>query len=172
MTRNLGYQWPVPFLGYILTFEEILVFDLFFMWKIFPEEYRKNEEFKKRMKMYCNYVFLKLSMILIYQMISEVIGMTSVDYQPFVALALPLTREIFLWSGMKIAARCSNGDEKSANVFVKYSMTTIHALTLCYTIGSVTTARTSWVLMGIDFSINIIISFRIVWNKKFESSNL
>ena len=44
-------------------------------------------------------------------------------------------------------------------------MATLHTIWTCYNLGSFTTNVTSWVLMSIDFSLNILLCLRIVWTK-------
>lgn len=114
-TAILDYYYPIPFFGYLMYIEFTLIL-LLFNWKRFPMEYRCDEKFRKRVITYYFYVFFALSLIVIYQLIIEVIRRSNVDYQPFVALALPLMRELTLWTGLKLIGRCSNGEQWSHRV--------------------------------------------------------
>ena len=170
-TKFFNYQYPIPFLGFLLAF-----FFPFFcslvIWFRFPHEWRKSRQLKKRMKIFCIYLFFRLALTICYQIIIDEIRRSNADHQPFVALALPAIREISIWIGSKLIEKCSNGDEKGAKIFLKYSMTTTHTITLGYVIGSYTTGSTSWVLMGADFSCNVFICLSVIWTKKFHPAKI
>ena len=170
-TTIFDYQWPMPHFGLILTFWTH-IFDVLVIWIRFPLEYRKDGKFRKRFMILCSYVLFRMVLFVIYLIIYEYIETSREDYQPLVALAFPITREITVWIGSKLIAKCSNGDNKSAEIFFKYSMAVSHTIMMCYVIGSYTKATTSWTLMGVDFSINVLISLWIVWKKKFYPSNV
>ena len=104
---------------------------------------------------FINYTLFNYTLIIFYQMIIEKIRTTEPGYQPFVALALPILREFNVWIGEKMAESSSNGDERGAKIYLKYAISTRHAITLCYVIGAYATPITSWVLMGADFTINV-----------------
>ena len=166
-TPIFEYHYPIPFLVFLYGFF-MNGFFLLVIWLRFPFEWRKNGELQRRMKAYCLFILFSILLAISYQIIIDKIRRSDVDYQHFVALALPAIREISIWMGSKWIARCVNGDEKGAIIFLKYSMTTTHTITLCYVIGSYTTITTSWVLMGVDFLCNVFICLWVVWTKKFH----
>ena len=120
-TQIFGYQFPIPWLGYILT-STVALISLSLMWFQFPLEWRGNARFKKRMKLYCWLILFKVVLEQSYQMMIEKIRQIQVDYQPFAALALPATREASIWIGSKLASKCCDGDEKGAKIFFQYTV--------------------------------------------------
>ena len=170
-TRIFGYKWPIPFFGFIMSIEG-LMYEFPLIWIRFPQEYRSNGEFRKRMRNFYTIDLYIRALIIIYQAIVEYIGESSEDYQPIVALTLPIMREISIWIVSKLIARCSNGDNKGAEIFLKYYIAAFHTIVVCYVIGSYTTTTTTWTLIGFDFLINVMISIWIAWKKRSDPSNM
>ena len=124
------------------------------------------------MNTFCLYQLFQTALMISYQIIMDKIRTTENAYQPFIALVFPALREISIWIASKLIARCSNGDKTGATIFLKYQLATQHAICLCYVIGSYTTATTSLVLIGVDFSANVFICLLVVWTKKFHPSKI
>ena len=51
-------------------------------------------------------------------------------------------------------------------------MATSHTIILCYVVGSFATETTTWILVGVDFSINILLCLWIVWTRKRHPGNV
>ena len=164
-TQIFGYQFPIPFLGFNISLIFLFLQPLV-IWVRLPLEWRQKKNFKKKVMVSFSLNFLVIIIILLYQMILIKIQMAEDHNQPFVALALPVMREVSIWLGIKLVEHCSNGDEKGAKIFLQYAFSTRHAITLCYVIGSFATETTSWILMAVDFSLNILICLKIVWTRK------
>ena len=104
-------------------------------------------------------------MLLIYEFLMQTIEDSQALYQPFVCFTIPLERELFLYILEKMMKRTSDGDLAGAVIFLKYAFSTVFTLKLCNMIGAHGSDATSWVLMGSDYFLNILITFRIVWMK-------
>ena len=87
------------------------------------------------------------------------------QYQPLIALLLPINRELILFIFPRFIADTANGDDTGAIIVLNYAVSAQHAIFLCHNLGSFTTQITSWVLMSVDFFLNVLLCLRIVWRK-------
>ena len=170
-TQILDYQFPIPFLGFFLsTF--FIPLNRLLIWFGFPQEWRQNPTLKRRMLFYCLQGFFMFTLHILYTIVMRKIRMTNVHHQPLIALGLPIMREMSIWIGTKIIRNCSNGDGKRARICFQYAMATSHTIILCYVVGSFATETTTWILVGVDFSINILLCLWIVWTRKRHPGNV
>ena len=162
-TKVFAYQYPIPFLGLALTC--ILTYPFCIMiWYNFPREWRQNKEFKKRMKYCISYWSLQYSIVIIYRLIAYVLRnfQQQSQYQPLISLLLILTREVSMWLGNKLLEKTSAGDIVRAITILKYQIFVSHAIVLCTVVGSYISNATSWVLIGSDFCLNILVCIRLI----------
>ena len=161
-TEFFGYQYPIPLLG-ISTNGPWKLFHTLLVWLCFPKEWRNNKGLKKRVKFHILNDLLIMLLLLIYEFLMQTIQNSQAHYQPFVSLTIPLAREVFLYILEKMMKRTSNGDLAGAVIFLKYTFSTVFTLKICNMIGAHGSDATSWVLMGSDYFLNILITFRIAW---------
>ena len=88
------------------------------------------------------------------------------EYQPIIALALPVLREIFYWTSSMIVRKAANGDETLSLIYLRYMVDIDYACTLCVVLGSIATNATQLVLMSIDYIFNLWLTLNLVWTKK------
>ena len=170
-TKVLLYQYPIPFGGQGTLVALNLTYFLT-IWFSIPHNLRKNGEIWKRMKFFlCCYIASDL-IVAAYQSLAVLIEISKLPYQPFVALIVPITRELTIWIMTKIIKRCTNGDEEGALIVSSYGWNVNHSIIMCYIIGWSTDEITAWVLMGVDFLMNIYLCLRIVWSRKRNPENL
>ena len=163
-TEFFGYQYPIPLLG-ISTNGPWKLFHTLLIWLSFPKEWRNNRSLKRRVRFHILNDCSIMMMLLIYEFLMQTIDDSQALYQPFVCFTIPLARELFLYILEKMMKRTSNGDLAGAVIFLKYAFSTVFTLKLCNMIGAHGSDATSWVLMGSDYFLNILITFRIVWMK-------
>ena len=164
-TILLSYQYPIPLFGYFI-FNVKFVAEVIVLWFLFPLEWRQNNIFKKRMKYMILSIVLFYGMAIPYAIVTEILKENQNQYQPAIALALPIMREMIIWIGTKLLKRSANGDLRGANIVFTYEATVQHTVMICYAMGSILTDTTSVVLMSIDFFTNIYLALRIVWLRK------
>ena len=164
-TKILSYQYPIPFLGFVMTYSFTMIFCLI-IWLHFSDDWRQDTEFQKRMKNYALYWCLSLTICSVYMAIADILRQYPNQYQPIMALSLTLTREVFLRFGNKLIKNTASGDERGAYIIHKYAVCVAHTIILCIVIGSYITITTMWFLMGLDFGINIILCLKVVWLKR------
>ena len=83
-------------------------------------------------------------------------GTKDTNYQPISALVLTVIREVNVWVWSKLVAKMANGDEQGAQMVAGYNIGGRHGIHVCNTIGGIASANTAYLLLGIDFSINIV----------------
>ena len=93
-------------------------------------------------------------------------------YQPLIAFAFPVSRELWVWLLTKLARNCANGDERGTIIACIYALYTNHTICLSYIIGSIADDATSWILMATDFSLNVYLCITIVWTQKRNPSDV
>ena len=164
-TQILFYNYPIPFLGQALTLSFYII-DPLTIWFICPMHWRKNENFGERFSFYFHYCIFFIIMANVIWYINTLIKSSSDQFQPIVALLLPLLREAFERISIIIVERSAAGDVEKARIFVQYSIATRHTVNLCIMVGQVATFTTSCVLIAVDFSVNIYFCLRIIWLKK------
>ena len=162
-TYHLEYQFPMPFLGLILVSSMMFIF-LPILWFKLPPEWRENSKLQRRMMLFAFLTILNPVVDFGYTLILE--NIRNAENQHFVALALPVMREINLWIALKLIDYCYNEDDWGTKIFFQYEISTKYAVLLCYVIGSFATDTTSWLLMSVDFLLNIFLCLWIVWSRK------
>ena len=162
----LGFYYPIPLLGILATYSFRVLYCLV-EWFSFPKMWRRNEKLRKQMKFFLMYLVFTIITNILYNITIIIVSKSSHQNQPFVSLALPLEREIFLWLSTNLVKKSANGDPDAASIILKYLISITHTISLCYVV-SIVTNTTSWVLMTVDFVINMSICLRIVWMKKFK----
>ena len=72
----------------------------------------------------------------------------------------------------KLIHKSANGDEQSAQLITGYSIAGRHGIQICTTVGGIASPNTVYVLLGIDFSINVYLAVKIVWLRKRRSDQI
>ena len=164
-TKVYHNHLPIPLIGYILTIvstiEEIVA-----IWYIFPKQWRKNEAFRKRLKLTVAATALNKLVAIPYGVIKMMLLRCPSVYQWIIALFLPLVREIMIWMTIKLLKGSTNGDITRAELACNHAMCTAHAFIIAVILGSIATVETSAVLLGIDFIINLYICVKIIYLNK------
>ena len=163
-TQILHLQYPIPFHGVFSTHILFLVYPIT-IWLLLPVKWRQNSELNKRMKFLAYLSLYTTAALWINIAIITILRKSNKSYQPLFALALPVMREFNLWISNKLAEKCSNKDNRKTTIIVTYSICARYTISLCNVIGF-TTDTTTWVLIGVDFSLNIWLCLRIIWLRK------
>ena len=169
-TTICGYIYPVPFLGIIATYSFRVLYCIA-QWVSLPKAWRYDKKFRHRVKFFMFYILSTILIDVCYNIAVTIVRNSSNQNQPYVSLTLPLAREICLWVSTQLVKYCENGDVGASKIVLNYIVTTVHTISLCYTV-TIVTNTTSWVLMIVDFAINTTICLRIVWLNKKAPLNL
>ena len=163
-THIFHYQYPIPFVGWHIYGIGIFTILMCFFLKC-PKAWRQNHAFKSRMKYFLILIHHVILLDIANTVVTQILRRYRNQYQPIIALLLPLNRELTLLFFHKIIRKTTNGDDNGAEIILNYGVTTLHMIWTCYNLGTFTTNVTAWVLMSIDFSLNILLCLRIVWTK-------
>ena len=169
-TKILSYQHPIPFNALFLLVA-LFISHCTITWYIIPRSWRKNREIKRRMIFVVGYIMSIIVHVFAYQILVVVIERIRGPYQPVIALVFPVTRELTVLLFTKLIKNYPNEDSRGVLIVVLYQVNVNHSISLCYIIGSVADDFTTWVLIGFDFTINIVQSFRLVWTRKKYPAN-
>ena len=165
-TYALEFQYPPPFIGYTVALFAHNS-QIFTLWFCIPLSWRRNTQFRRRLKFcYSSFLFMAFVIPVQYGIFGKLFDMIRNPYQPIIALCVPLVREFNSWVMANLNSKAAKSDITGSKLVGGYMVSTWHAVFICYSIGSLTTDFTSWLIMGIDFLINICISVRLVWVKK------
>jgi hypothetical protein len=164
-TYGMGYHYPIPFTGFLMLFAYQIFLHLV-IWFQFPSKWRKNTMFQRRMKQYIMAMVYFQFITIQYVTIGILLTWFQNEYQPILAILIPIIKEINTWIYIKFLAKSSNGDVSGAKFIGTYHVAAQHAVILCYIIGSIATKATTWLVLGLDFVYNIYTCLRIVWMKK------
>ena len=170
-THSLNYRYPIPLLGNVfIIFSRFFVF--FFVWCLVSKKLSPNPMLLKRLGWVVLGVIIAISYGTLCQVIVSMIRKSSDEYQPIVALIFPAVREAHCWIASKMVPKGADGDQCGSSICLNYMSNVVYAIQLCIVLGSIATDITSWVLIGVDYSINIYLCLKIVWLKRKENSTL
>ena len=79
-----------------------------------------------------------------------------------------MPRELFVWLLLKLAAKALGDYDMGTKLTIIHFVSLRHALALITVLGSVSTTETTYIILGIDFLINIYTSLKIVYLVKFS----
>ena len=164
-TKVLSYNYPIPFFGYNVSFVG-RIFCCIAIYLMIPVALRSQQDVQDRMKHYIYFVLATMTIVSIYQLLMFALRIFKGQFQPLIALTLPVNREMWIWILKKMFKNNTYGDERGAMTILIYLTLTNHTICLCYIIGSITDDVTSWVLMASDFLLNIYLCLKIVWDRK------
>ena len=111
---------------------------------------------------------MAILLIIVYQFLTTLFDKVSQRYQWILALFSPLPRELFVWLLLKLASKALGDYDMGTKLTIIHFVSLKHALALITVLGSVSTTETTYIILGIDFLINIYTSLKIVYLVKFS----
>ena len=164
-THVLLFQYPIPFIGYGLYGTETLI-HITVLFLRYPKRWRQDDVFKRRMKFFVIIIQYIIILDLANTVVTQILKEFQNQYQPIIGLLFPINRELILLIFPRFIGKTANGDDTAADIILNYAVSAQHTIFLCHNLGSFTTNITSWVLMSVDFTLNILLCLQIVWRKK------
>ena len=168
-TYGLKFQWPIPHCG-ILFFTITLITGYTAIWFQFDLKWRRNKSFRRRIKFFLfalAFSFL-IGSIIYNKIIMKMFLIFPRKYQWGISIILPIIREISIWVTQKLASKGASGDKQGMEIVVSYTICTRHAIFLAVVLGSSATGITCIMILAVDFIINLYLTLRIIWLKKFK----
>ena len=106
-THILEYQYPIPFLGFIMSFL-MHIFSSAVIWFRLTISKINYGQIKRRMAFYLLFNIAIIIFCISYQQIITLVRTAAEENQPYVALVLPFIREFCIWFLTKLALNCSS----------------------------------------------------------------
>ena len=157
------YNPPMPFTGLIGYLSYFI--SLIFVWFSMSHEERIKPQRWKQYKVYVGYEFLEsLIFTILYALFIMMLKKTPSNIQWVVGLGLPIIREGFSWLKTKLLLLAF--EETNSNVVEIIRTNVGHGLRLSVSLGTFATKMTGYIILSIDFAMNIWNSIKIVKLRK------
>ena len=151
---ELHFHPPFPFLSICIPWVPYCtVFTI--VWFQQPVSNRSDQQFRNRYKWYVIYRFVSLFIGQIYSLSAVVFENIDQEYQPVLALALPVLRHYSVQLLLRIGNKARGENELSAQFATGCRVACIHALCLVIIIGSTATLATACLICLIDAVISL-----------------
>ena len=164
-THGLDYQWPIPFVAYLVTYTAIF-YGWIALFYCYPKAWRKDKLFNKRIKIFLVALSFNMGAGMAYQIILKGFIVLSDNYQWILVVIFPLIREFYLWLTLYFGKKACAGDIQRLIIIVTHYTNSRHATILSTIVGSYTPAASASVLFAVDIFMNLYACLSIVWNAK------
>ena len=138
-----------------------------------PKHARMDPIFKQRFKYFIISQIVTAQAAFTYVFFGNAMIKIPLEYQWILALLSGFIRELFTILLLKCSLK-SLGDTADEDIIYKSKISCIHfiesahALNMAILLGSVATPLTTYIIIGLDFSINIYHGLKIVYQLKFS----
>ena len=142
-----------------------------------PKFARKDKQFRNR---YSWFFWAQLTRLLVswsYNFFTTVFTKVTKKYQWILGLFTPLIKELFIWLFVKLTSKASgSGNNKhTTKLSCIHYVESRHAVFMAIMVGSLLTPLTTYIIIGMDFAINIYKGLEIVYllkySKKYNAVN-
>ena len=93
------------------------------------------------------------------------------QFQWAAAVVLIPIREFNLWLQNKVSYKAAGSSDPQIGLTCGHNINNRHCFFLSVTLGTVATDLTCWVILAIDFTINLYLELKIVWTKYRKGFN-
>ena len=163
-------RYPAPFMGIIMAYFAIFV-GFIPLWYIFPKNWRKEQDIWKKFKFFILAILVNLLITFIYTFYTKAFLAAPEQYQWVAAVVLIPIREFNLWLQTKVGYKTAGSSDPQIGLTCGHNINNRHCFFLSVTLGTVATDLTCWVILAIDFSINLYLELKIVWTKYRKGFN-
>ena len=125
-----------------------------------------NYSSRRRMKFLVLAWKIVISLSLEYWLLGWAFFAIPKDMQWCLALILPVIREVSSWLLIKVCSKSSGRVDSSVELVANNLVLTYHSLFLAVCVGSTATDLTIYLLLSVDFAVNIYFCIKIMWLKK------
>ena len=159
----LHYNPPMPFSGVVMFPSYYL--SLTALWFSLPHEKRVKKEQRKQYKVYVAYKILNHTVLTVIQaLLIMILKKMSQDFQWVIAFGQPISREIFTWLRRKLLHVAFEETRSNVVELVKTNMN--YASSISMALATFATKETGYVILSVDFVMNIWTTITIVRNHK------
>ena len=159
------YVWPIPFFGYAVTSLGWWAINLSF-WFRCPKAWKSDLKFRK--KILCGILFVNMNYAaeITYKLLITAFQMVDKNIQWPLVIVVMMVRELNSFLMSFFGGKINGYRDLFTDTLAKHLAAIRHILFLSVNLGSLTTAATSYVILGSDFAINIFHCFQILWYHK------
>ena len=151
-----------------MNLEVNLILRLFF--PRMPKFARKDKQFRNRYSWFFWSQLTTLAVSWSYNFFTTVFTKVTKKYQWILGLFTPLIKEFFAWSFVKLTSKASGSSYKHATkLSCIHYVESRHAVFMAIMVGSLLTPLTTYIILGMDFAINIYKGFEIVYLLKHST---
>ena len=140
-------------------------------WRHLPKAFQKNKVFQKRFRLWTAYVLVNFLIHIEYRILGGIILNAGPIWQPILVGSLTIAREINVQIQTFVCHKAADAKDSSVEIFLSYEINTSHALFLCSVLGSGITTASSIAVVGWDLLLNLILTVRLIWIKKWGNLN-
>ena len=162
------YPYPMPFQGYLVGFSTWHMMTIS-LWFQIPFEWRQSPEVRRRSK-FAILLLLVISITeLSYKIIRKIFLVIPQGIQWTLFILLIGIRELHGWMLSSLGQKVAGFNDKSIEVVASHFAACRHTLFLAVALSTVATNTTSYVILGVDFFINIGLCIIIMYLHKTSS---
>ena len=169
-TSILSYRYPMPFQTIILSYIGVCLSQIV-LWFQFPRHWRKDKGLQRRFGFYILSFLTNLLITAEYNIYTKIFISAPKQYQWVLGLLLPLVREFNVWIQTKASHQAASAKDSSVSITCSHNVNTRHCFFISVMLGSYATDLTCWVILGVDFIVNICLCFNIIWIRKRKCHN-
>ena len=165
----IDFKYPMPFQGYLvgfLTWHGMTIS----LWFQIPKKWRYSPRVRRRMKFAILFLLVISATEVAYKVIRKVFLVIPTSYQWTLFIVLIVIRELHAKVLSILGRKVAEFDDWSIELIGVHFAACRHTLFLAVAISTVATYTTSFVILGIDFITNILLSVMIIYLHKNPSA--
>ena len=145
-------------------------FDFCIFFLRMPKHARKDKQFRKRYAWFFLTQLTGLLIAILYQIWTTAFIKVPQDYQWVLGLLTPIiVKDIFVWALDNLSSRATGQNRTDAtNLSCLHYIESKHAIFVSIMMGSILTPFTTWIILGMDFVMNIYTGLKIVHLLKYS----
>ena len=90
------------------------------------------------------------------------------DYQWIIGILSPVMREFEFWQFRYLSNLAATDNPQTRTLFRRHYMETRHCMFIAVNLAAIATDTTTYLILGIDFAINMFTCLKIVYNMKYR----
>ena len=171
-TIILKYHPPMPYGGCSVRLITLHIM-MATIWYRLPKLHRKNQITLRRVKCFYFSELTFLATFWVYLLLGKIFLSIPRRYQWILAIFVPFLREMICRGISIICKKDENSKKNAIQTACHHAIGSRHAIFLSVAVSSILNELTCYVLLGMDFMINVFLSIRIIrrTKKKFVTSS-
>ena len=135
-----------------------------------PKHARKDKKFRKRYAWFFLTQLTGLLIAILYQIWTTAFIKVPQEYQWVLGLLTPIiVKDIFVWALDTLSSKATGQNKTHAtNLSCVHYIESKHAIFVSIMMGSILTELTQWIIIGMDFVMNLYTGLKIVYKLKYS----